>query len=100
MELSAHLNFLRKVLFRHFVERAGASLRTVAEQCSDFLMTPRILRLLEKYGFDVPPQPLRRTTGLVPSMNMCQENSRLAIRSGSLTCSWTVADTAALNSSR
>jgi len=50
------------------VSTCRVSLRPVAEQFSDFLMTPRILRLLEKYGFDAPPQPMRRTTGLIPSM--------------------------------
>ena len=50
------------------VSTCRASLRTVAEQFSDFLTTPRILRLLEKYGFDAPPQPMRRTTGSIPSM--------------------------------
>lgn len=50
------------------VATCRASLRTVAEQFSDFLTTPRILRLLEKYGFDAPPQPMRRTTGSIPSM--------------------------------
>lgn len=50
------------------VSTCRASLRPVAEQFSDFLMTPRILRLLEKYGFDAPPQPMRRTNGSIPSM--------------------------------
>ncbi len=50
------------------VSTCRASLRPVAEQFSDFLMTPRILRLLEKYGFDAPPQHMRRTTRLIPSM--------------------------------
>src|SRR6476646_2543699 len=49
------------------VSTCRASLCPVAEQFSDFLMTPRILRLLEKYGFDAPPQPMRRTTGSIPS---------------------------------
>jgi molybdate transport system substrate-binding protein len=44
------------------VSTCRASLRTVAEQFSDFLMTPRIMRLLEKYGFDSPSLPVRRTT--------------------------------------
>ena len=50
------------------VSTCRASLRTVAEQFSDFLTTPRILRLLEKYGFEAPPQPMRRITGSIPSM--------------------------------
>jgi molybdate transport system substrate-binding protein len=39
-----------------------ASLRSVAEQFSDFLMTPRIQKLLVKYGFD----PTRSPMGLTP----------------------------------
>ena len=35
-----------------------ASLRSVAEKFSDFLMTPRIQRLLVKYGFDSAPLPV------------------------------------------
>jgi len=38
------------------------SMRAPAEQFSDFLMTPRIIRLLEKYGFDSPLPPVGRTT--------------------------------------
>jgi len=30
---------------------------------SEFLMTPRIVRLLEKYGFEAPVPPMCRTTG-------------------------------------
>ncbi|HKO29860.1 MAG TPA: molybdate ABC transporter substrate-binding protein [Nitrospiraceae bacterium] len=36
------------------VSTCRTSLRTVAEQFSDFLMTPRIESLLQKYGFDLP----------------------------------------------
>ena len=50
------------------VSTCRAPLRAVAEQFSDFLMTPRILRLLEKYGFDAPLSPLERTTRSKPSM--------------------------------
>ena len=39
-----------------------ASLRSVAEQFSNFLMTPRIQKLLVKYGFDTIPSPV----GLTP----------------------------------
>ena len=39
-----------------------ASLRSAAEQFSDFLMTPRIQKLLAKYGFDSIPLPM----GLTP----------------------------------
>ena len=35
-----------------------ASLRAVAEQFSSFLMTPRIQKLLVKYGFDAAPLPV------------------------------------------
>ncbi len=35
-----------------------ASLRLVAEKFSDFLMTPRIQKLLAKYGFDSIPVPV------------------------------------------
>jgi molybdate transport system substrate-binding protein len=45
------------------VSTCRASLRSVAEQFSDFLMTPRVLRLLEKYGFDTTLPPMKRTTG-------------------------------------
>jgi len=38
------------------------SLRSVAEQFSNFLMTPRIQKLLNKYGFDSIPLPM----GLIP----------------------------------
>ena len=41
------------------VSTCRASLRSVAEQFSDFLMTPRIQLLLVKYGFDSPPLPMR-----------------------------------------
>ena len=44
------------------VSTCRPSLRSVAAQFSDFLMTPRILRLLEKYGFDAPLLPMGRTT--------------------------------------
>jgi molybdate transport system substrate-binding protein len=44
------------------VSTCRASLGAVAEQFSDFLMTPRILRLLEKYGFDSPLLPKGQTT--------------------------------------
>jgi molybdate transport system substrate-binding protein len=39
------------------VSTCRASLCSVAEQFSDFLMTPRIEMLLVKYGFDPPPLP-------------------------------------------
>jgi molybdate transport system substrate-binding protein len=48
------------------VSTCRPSLRSVAEQFSDFLMTPRILRLLEKYGFDAP-LPTGRITRSSPS---------------------------------
>jgi molybdate transport system substrate-binding protein len=35
-----------------------ASLRSVADRFSDFLMTPRIQKLLVKYGFDSTPLPV------------------------------------------
>lgn len=35
-----------------------ASLRSLADQFSDFLMTPRIQKLLAKYGFDSAPLPV------------------------------------------
>jgi molybdate transport system substrate-binding protein len=38
-----------------------ASLRLVAEKFSDFLMTPRIQKLLAKYGFDSTPLPVDQT---------------------------------------
>ena len=38
-----------------------ASLRSVAEQFSNFLMTPRIQKLLVKYGFDSTPLPIGPT---------------------------------------
>jgi molybdate transport system substrate-binding protein len=44
------------------VSTCRPSSRAVAEQFSDFLMTPRIMRLLEKYGFDSPLVPVGRTT--------------------------------------
>jgi molybdate transport system substrate-binding protein len=37
-----------------------ASLRSTAEQFSSFLMTPRIQKLLVKYGFDAVPLPVSR----------------------------------------
>jgi molybdate transport system substrate-binding protein len=37
------------------------SLRAVAEQFSSFLMTPRIQKLLVKYGFDSVPLPVNQT---------------------------------------
>ena len=37
------------------------SLRSVAEQFSEFLMTPRIQRLLVKYGFDSTRLPMSGT---------------------------------------
>ena len=43
------------------VSTCRPSSRAVAEQFSDFLMTPRILRLLEKYGFESPLPPVGRT---------------------------------------
>ncbi|HEY7532920.1 MAG TPA: molybdate ABC transporter substrate-binding protein [Nitrospiraceae bacterium] len=43
------------------VSTCQPSLRAVAKQFSDFLMTPRILRLLEKYGFESPSSPIGRT---------------------------------------
>ena len=49
------------------VSTCRASLRSVAEQFSDFLMTPRILKLLEKYGFDAPI-PTGRMTSSSPSV--------------------------------
>lgn len=44
------------------------SLRSVAEQFSDFLMTPRVLKLLEKYGFDAPSLPIQRNSQSHSSM--------------------------------
>jgi molybdate transport system substrate-binding protein len=38
-----------------------ASLRSAADQFSDFLMTPRIQKLLVKYGFDSTPLPMELT---------------------------------------
>jgi len=38
-----------------------ASLRLVAQKFSDFLMTPRIQKLLVKYGFDAIPLPVDQT---------------------------------------
>jgi ABC-type molybdate transport system substrate-binding protein len=35
-----------------------ASLRSAAEQFAAFLLTPRIQKLLAKYGFDAAPLPL------------------------------------------
>jgi molybdate transport system substrate-binding protein len=43
------------------VSTCRPSLRSVAEQFSDFLMTPRIQKLLAKYGFDNLPLPMRLT---------------------------------------
>jgi molybdate transport system substrate-binding protein len=40
------------------VSTCRASLRSVADQFSDFLMTPRIQKLLVKYGFDSIPLPM------------------------------------------
>jgi len=48
------------------VSTCRPSLRSVAAQFSDFLMTPRVLRLLEKYGFDAAPLPAERS-GPVPA---------------------------------
>jgi molybdate transport system substrate-binding protein len=45
------------------VSTCRASVRAVADQFSDFLMTPRVIKLLEKYGFDHPSLPMGRTTG-------------------------------------
>jgi ABC-type molybdate transport system substrate-binding protein len=51
-----------QIQFGHaVVSTCRASMRAMAEQFSDFLMTPRILRLLEKYGFDHPHFPMRKT---------------------------------------
>ena len=44
------------------VSTCRPSLRPVAEQFSDFLMTPRVVKLLEKYGFDAPFLPVGQTT--------------------------------------
>ena len=38
------------------VSTCRASLRSVAEKFSDFLMTPRVQKLLVKYGFEQPVQ--------------------------------------------
>ena len=43
------------------VSTCRASLRSVADQFSDFLMTPRIQKLLVKYGFDSTPLPMGQT---------------------------------------
>jgi molybdate transport system substrate-binding protein len=43
------------------VSTCRPSLRSVAEQFSDFLMTPRIQKLLVKYGFDSTPLPIGPT---------------------------------------
>jgi molybdate transport system substrate-binding protein len=40
------------------VSTCRASLRSVADQFSDFIMTPRIQKLLVKYGFDSTPLPM------------------------------------------
>jgi len=45
------------------VSTCRASLRSVADQFSDFLMTTRIQKLLVKYGFDSTPLPM----GLTPT---------------------------------
>jgi molybdate transport system substrate-binding protein len=45
------------------VSTCRASVRAVADQFSDFLMTPRVVKLLEKYGFDPPSWPMGRATG-------------------------------------
>jgi molybdate transport system substrate-binding protein len=50
------------------VSTCRASLRSAAEQFSDFLITSRVLRLLEKYGFDTAVPPAKRTAGPVSSM--------------------------------
>jgi len=44
------------------VSTCRASLRSVADQFSDFLMTPRIQKLLVKYGFDSTPLQMGRTS--------------------------------------
>lgn len=44
------------------VSTCRPSLRSAAEKFSDFLMTPRIQKLLVKYGFDSTPLPV----GLTP----------------------------------
>ncbi len=51
------------------VSTCRPSLRSAAEQFSDFLTTPRIVKLLEKYGFDAPLAPLGRitTSSILPS---------------------------------
>jgi molybdate transport system substrate-binding protein len=43
------------------VSTCRPSLRSAAEKFSDFLMTPRIQKLLVKYGFDSTPLPVGRT---------------------------------------
>jgi molybdate transport system substrate-binding protein len=43
------------------VSTCRPSLRSVAEKFSDFLMTPRIQKLLVKYGFDSTPLPIGPT---------------------------------------
>jgi molybdate transport system substrate-binding protein len=45
------------------VATCRASVRVVADQFSDFLTTPRVIKLLEKYGFDPPSSATGRTTG-------------------------------------
>ncbi|HKY72897.1 MAG TPA: molybdate ABC transporter substrate-binding protein [Nitrospira sp.] len=50
------------------VSTCRASVRAVADQFSDFLMTPRVVKLLEKYGFDRPSLPMGRTTGANASL--------------------------------
>lgn len=45
------------------VATCRASVRVVADQFSDFLTTPRVIKLLEKYGFDHPSSATERTTG-------------------------------------
>jgi molybdate transport system substrate-binding protein len=44
------------------VSTGRASLRSVADQFSDFLMTPRIQKLLVNYGFDSTPLPTGPTS--------------------------------------
>ena len=43
------------------VSTCRPSLRTAAERFSDFLMTPRIQKLMVKYGFDSAPMPIGHT---------------------------------------
>ena len=50
------------------VSTCRPSLRSVAEQFSDFLTTPRIVKLLQKYGFEAPSLPMTRSTRSTPTM--------------------------------